>query len=75
MLLYVDTLLYTYYRHRDHSHRPAFSQLVELLSRTDFELFAWNDEDLIDCDPQVKVIGAPLDVAKNLYPELQRSYL
>ena len=55
--------------------RPTFLQLVELLSRTDFELFAWNDEDLIDCDPQVKVIGAPLDVAKNLYPELQRSYL
>ena len=49
--------------------------MVELLSRTDVELFAWDDEDLIDCDPQVKVIRAPLDVAKNLYPELQGSYL
>ena len=61
-------------RQPESSCRPTFLQLVELLSRTDFELFAWDYEDLIDCDPQVKVIGVPLDVAKNLYPELQRSY-
>ena len=57
------------------SHRPTFPQLVELLSRTDFELFVWEEEDLRSSDPQVKVIGAPLETAKNLYPELQRSYL
>ena len=34
----------------------------------------WNDEDVHNIDPQVKVIGAPLEVATNLYPELQRSY-
>ena len=63
------------HRNREYSRRPTFPQLVELLSRTDFELFVWEEEDLIGSDPQVKVIGAPLDVAKNLYPELQRSYL
>ena len=68
--------IFLHLRQPDSALRPTFPQLVELLSRTDFELFAWDDEDLIDCDPQlVKVIGAPLDVAKNLYPELQRSYL
>ena len=63
------------HRHRECSRRPTFPQLVELLSRTDFELFVWEEEDLIGSDPQVKVIGAPLEVAKNLYPELQGSYL
>ena len=59
-------------RNRECSLRPTFPQLVEMLSRTDF---VWEEEDLIGSDPQVKVIGAPLEVAKNLYPELQRSYL
>ena len=63
------------HRNREYSRRPTFPQLVELLSRTDFELLVWEEEDLIGSDPQVKVIGAPLEVAKNLYPELQRSYL
>ena len=64
----------TPFRQPESSLRPTFPQLVELLSRTDFELFVWEEEDLIGSDPQVKMIGAPLEVAKNLYPELQRSY-
>jgi hypothetical protein len=49
---------------------------VELLSRADFELFAWEEEDLKDSDPlQVKMIGAPLETAKNLYPDLQTLYI
>ena len=47
---------------------------MELLSRADFELFVWNDEDVSNIDPEVKVIGAPLEVATNLYPELQKAY-
>ena len=54
--------------------RPTFPQLIELLSRMDFELFAWEEEDLSDIDPQAKIIGAPLEVAKNLYAKLQRTY-
>ena len=46
-----------------------------MLSRVDFELFAWEEGDLDGCDPQAKVIGAPLETATNLYPELQRTYL
>ena len=47
-----------------------------MLSQADFELFAWEEEDLMNCtDPQEMVIGAPLETAKNLYPELQRSYI
>ena len=46
-----------------------------MLSRADFELFVWEEEDLVDSDPQAKMIGAPLEVAKNLYPKLQKSYI
>ena len=45
-----------------------------MLSRAEFELFAWDDEDTKDKDPKVKEIGAPLEVAENLYPELQKSH-
>ena len=61
-------------RKPESSRRPTFPQLVEMLSRADFELFAWEEEDLMNIDPQVKVIGAPLEVAQNLFPELQSSY-
>ena len=45
-----------------------------MLSRADFELFAWEEEEVKDSDPQVKLIGAPMELAQDLYPELQRSY-
>ena len=45
-----------------------------MLSRADFELFAWEEDDLKNSDPQVKLIGAPMEVAQDLYPELQRLY-
>ena len=54
--------------------RPTFSQLVEMLSRADFELFVWEEEDLKGCDQRVKVIGAPLELAQNLYSDLQNVY-
>ena len=54
------------YRQPESSHCPTFSQLVKMLSRADFELFAW-EEDLKGCDQRVKVTGAPLELAQNLY--------
>ena len=48
---------------------------MELLSRADFELFAWEEDDLKNIDPLAKVIGAPLETSKNLYRELQSSYV
>ena len=45
-----------------------------MLSRADFELFAWEEEDLKGCDQRVKVVGAPLELAQNLYTDLQSVY-
>ena len=46
-----------------------------MLSRADFELFVWKEEDLKDTHPQVKDIGAPLEVAENIYLDLQNMYM
>ena len=62
------------YRQPERSRRPTFSQLVEMLSRADFELFVWEEEDLKGCDQRVKVIGAPLELAQNLYTDMQHMY-
>ena len=45
-----------------------------MLSRANFELFAWEEEDLKGCDQRVKVVGAPLKLAQNLYTDLQNMY-
>ena len=50
------------------------AQLVEMLSRAEFELFVWEETDLKDFDPQVKVIGALLEVSQKLYLDLQNMY-
>ena len=66
------------YRQPESGNRPTFPQLVELLSRADFELFTWEEEDLRNStsDPlKVKTTGAPLETAKNLYHDLQTSYI
>ena len=63
-------------RQPESSQRPTFPQLVELLSRADYELFMWEEADLKRMNnPQVKEIGAPLDTAKELYQDLQKSYM
>ena len=45
-----------------------------MLSRADFELFVWEEEDLKGYDQRVKVIGAQLELAQNLYTDLQNMY-
>ena len=71
LILYINVLSF---RQPESSRRPTFSQLMEMLSRADFELFAWDEEDLNGCDQRIKVIGAPLELVQNLYTDLQNTY-
>ena len=61
----MKTILNFTFRQPECSCRPTFPQLVELLSRADFELFLWEEEDLRNSDPRVKETGAPLEVMVN----------
>ncbi len=47
---------------------------MEMHSQANFELLLWRDSD-IETGPQVKVVGAPLEAAKNLYSDLQNVYI
>ena len=60
------------FRRPESSRRPKFSELVEMLSRADFELhvFAWKEDDTKTSNPQVKAIEVSLDVVRNFYQEL-----
>ena len=48
------------HRHPDRSSCHTFPQLVEMLSRSDFELFVWEEEDLRNSDPPTTNAFAPL---------------
>ena len=67
-------LLYLYYRNADKSSRPDFAELVQALSSPVTDLLSWSEEDM-RVHPQAAVLGAPLEAAKYLYPELQGTYM
>ena len=62
------------FRHPETSSRPTFTQLLQALSSTITKLLSWSEEDM-RVHPQAAVLGAPLEAGKDLYPELQGTYL
>ena len=64
----------TYFRNADKSSRPDFAELVHALSSPATDLLSWSEEDM-RVHPQAAVLGAPLEAGKDLYHELQRTYM
>ena len=60
-------------RNADKASRPDFAELVHALSSPVTDLLSWSEEDM-RVNPQVAVLGAPLEAGKDLYPELQGTY-
>ena len=54
------------HRHPETSSRPTFDDLVSDLSQPDFKLLQTETD---------TCLGANLDTAHNLYPELQKMYI
>ena len=61
-------------RNADKQSRPDFAELVHALSSPVADLLSWSEEDM-RIHPQARVLGAPLEASKNLYPELQGTYM
>lgn len=61
------------FRHKDAIRRPVFSAIVKMLSHSDSQLLSWNAKDM-SIHTQVTCLGAPKEVASELYPELQDYY-
>ena len=62
------------YRNADKPSRPDFDELVRALSSPVTDLLSWSEED-VRVHPQAAVLGAPLKAGKDLYPELQGTYM
>ena len=61
-------------RNADKPSRPDFAELVRALSSPVTDLLSWSEEDM-RVHPQAAVLGAPLEVGKDLYPELREIYM
>ena len=61
-------------RNADRSSRPDFTELVNALSSPVTDLLSWSEEDM-RVHPQAVVLGAPLEAGKDLFPELQGTYM
>ena len=63
-----------HYRNADKPSRPDFAELVHAVSSPVTDLLSWSEEDM-RVHPQAAVLGAPLEAGKDLYPELQGTYM
>ena len=61
-------------RHPDKSSRPQFLEVGEVLSLPEHELLSIPEEEG-RVHPQATLLGAPLEAGKQLYLELQKSYI
>ena len=61
-------------RNTEKASRPAFAEIVQTLSSPVPDLLNWTEEDK-RVHPQAVVLGAPLEAGKDLYPELQETYI
>ena len=57
------------------SERLTTDVLTQCLARSDTALLKWDPSDKPAGDPLALQLGAPLDSASQLYPDLQRTYL
>ena len=68
------TIMLLIFRNADKPSRPDFAELVRALSSPVTDLLSWSEEDM-RVHPQAAVLGAPLEAGKDLYPELQGTYM
>ena len=68
------TIMLLIIRNADKASRPDFAELVRAISSPVTDLLSWSEEDM-RVHPQAAVLGAPLEVGKYLYPELQGTYM
>ena len=65
---------FSLYRHPKHSSRPSFLEIVKTLSAQSDDLLKWVEGDTKGLDEQALLLGAPLDVSRNMFPELRSIY-
>ena len=62
-------------RNPDPRSRPQFGQIVNILAGNSEYLLGWSDEDKQICSKEAMTLGAPLESVKDLYYDLQSTYV
>ena len=55
--------------------RPTFSDIMQELQKSDFHILKWPVEDVNKYSPEARMLGSPLHLGKELYGDLQTTYL
>ncbi|KAL5509531.1 hypothetical protein EMCRGX_G004921 [Ephydatia muelleri] len=59
----------------DRTERPTFGKLVQYFKEPEEQLLNWTEEeDVVKYNPQMAVLGGPLEDGKDLYIDLQKVY-
>ena len=61
------------FRHPETEMRPSFKTLSHKLSRPDFILLQWSEEDKL-VNSEADILGASLEASESLYGDLQMIY-
>ena len=62
-------------RHPDSNERPTFGDIMQELQKSDFHIVKWSEEDIKTYSQKTRTLGAPLQLGKELYTDLQATYL
>lgn len=63
------------YRNPNTENRPNFCDITQLLQRSDFHILKWSADDINLYGKEIRTIGCPLQLSKELYQELQNTYV
>ena len=63
------------YRHPNAEERLIFCDIIQQLQRSDFHILKWSAEDTNKYSKETRTIGSPLDSGKELFKELQHTYI
>ena len=73
-MLHVLCVCVCWCRNADKAGRPQFREIVVTLSQSE-EILLHIPEEFTRGHPQASVLGAPLEAGRNLYIELQNTYI
>jgi hypothetical protein len=55
--------------------RICFCEIIQQLQKSDYELLKWSTEDVNTYSKGSRTIGAPLELGKELFVDLQNTYV
>jgi hypothetical protein len=74
-IVLTDSVCIWCFRNPKADGRPTFSDITQGLLKSDFFLLKWSAEDIRAHTKETRTVGAPLELGRELYEELQSTYV